>query len=117
MKRDTGDQAESLAVEHLLRAGYRILERNYHTRYSEIDIIAHKRGMLVFIEVRSRRGQMHGAPEETIDQRKIFKVLRAGLVYIAFNPQFKSYRIDAVCIVFDEENNVVRLDHYENISS
>jgi len=117
MRRKTGELAESIACEHLVRSGYHILARNYHTRYAEIDIVAFKKNMLVFVEVRSKHSEIHGTPEETINQRKMARVLRAGLVYIAFNPQFKRYRVDAVCIVFAGDESVRRLDHYENITS
>lgn len=60
-RRTLGSLGEDIAVEHLTAAGYRILERNYRTRYGEIDIIAADSGKLVFCEVKTRAaGSSHG---------------------------------------------------------
>ena len=62
--RDLGAGAgERLAAEHLVRRGYRILERNYRTRWGELDIVAFDGATLAFCEVKTRRlGGRHGQP-------------------------------------------------------
>ena len=50
-----GNYGETLACEHLEKNGYLVLERNFHSRHGEIDIIARKDEYLVFIEVKTRR--------------------------------------------------------------
>ncbi|MBP5618294.1 MAG: YraN family protein, partial [Clostridia bacterium] len=50
----TGERGEKLAARYLRRKGYRILERNFQTRFGEIDLIARKGDQLVFVEVKTR---------------------------------------------------------------
>ena len=52
-RRALGALGERLAAEHLERAGYRIVERNYRTRYGELDIVASGERCLVFCEVKT----------------------------------------------------------------
>ena len=51
---DLGKQGEELAIDHLLKSGFRIIERNYRFRKAEIDIIAQKEGLLIAVEVKTR---------------------------------------------------------------
>ena len=49
-------QGESIAAAHLEARGLRIIDRNYHVRYGEIDLIAEEGDTLVFVEIKARRG-------------------------------------------------------------
>jgi putative endonuclease len=81
-KSSLGRAAEQMAAEFLQASGYRIVCRNYRTRYAEIDIIARERGVLCFIEVRSRETGDFGTPEESITRRKRRGIERAALQYL-----------------------------------
>ena len=111
----TGKLGEKLASEYLKRKGYRILEQNYRTRYAEIDLVARKKDVLVFVEVRTKIGEQFGTPEETLNSRKLQKVKRNAFSYASRVKWNKLYRVDAVCIVLAEDHTVQRLAHYENI--
>jgi putative endonuclease len=77
-----GDRAERVAAEGLEAAGWRVLARNLHVGRSELDLLAVDPGppaRLVVVEVRWRRTRGFGAPEETVDWRKLAS-LRAGLL-------------------------------------
>lgn len=66
-----------MAVQYLTEAGYHILERNFRCRTGEIDIIAKDGAYLVFVEVKYRKTDRSGSPEEAVTlakQRKISKV-------------------------------------------
>ena len=118
MKRSlTGRRAEDEACRYLEGLGFALLERNHRTRWSEIDIIARKKDLILFVEVRSRTGETFGIPEESLNHRKINRLARAALWYIGRLGSSCRYRIDAVCVVFDPAGGVTRLDHYENITS
>lgn len=66
----TGSRVEQLAAEWLARSGLRIIERNYATRFGEIDIIALDRDCLVFVEVRYRRTQSYGGAVQSVTRSK-----------------------------------------------
>ena len=76
--RDIGRRAEDLAAAWLTQRGYVVLARNHATRRGEVDLICRAGGVLCFVEVRSRAGRGHGAPEETVDRRKALRVVAAA---------------------------------------
>jgi putative endonuclease len=74
-----GKEGEKAAVKFLKKRGYRIIEKNYHNKSGEIDIIGEQDQVLVFIEVKSRAGTEYGDPLEAVTpykQRKIGQVAR-----------------------------------------
>jgi len=111
----TGRLGEKLASEYLKRKGYRILEQNYRTRYAEIDLVARKKDVLVFVEVRTKIGEQFGTPEETLNWKKLQKIKRNAFSYASRVKWNKLYRIDAVCIVLEKDYTIQRVHHYENI--
>ncbi|MFH1678483.1 MAG: YraN family protein [Candidatus Omnitrophota bacterium] len=113
---ETGRRGESLAAEFLQNKGYRIIERNYRTRYAEIDLVAEYKDIIVFVEVRTKKNERFGSPEETINRAKVQKLIKNAKDYMAIKKYDKAYRIDAVCIVLDKSQSPKRLDHYENIT-
>lgn len=110
-----GKEGEEIAKRYLENHGYGIIDRNYRTRYSEIDFIAQKGSMIVFIEVRTRTGEQFGSPEETLRFKKKRKLFFNARSYMAFKKIRKPFRIDAVCIVFNPNQTLQRISHYENI--
>jgi putative endonuclease len=77
-----GQEGEDRAAQFLLRQGYRILERNYRTRSGEIDLIALHRGIVVFVEVKTRTNSAFGAPEQAVTPAKQRRMIKAALGYI-----------------------------------
>jgi putative endonuclease len=74
-----GRAAEEAASAALRRAGYRVLARNCRTPFGEIDIVAERRGSLVFVEVKARRpGGTAGTPEDALTRPKLRRVARAA---------------------------------------
>ncbi|MEK7542610.1 MAG: YraN family protein [Patescibacteria group bacterium] len=112
-----GRLGEKLAREYLQKKGYKILEQNYRTRYAEIDLVAKRKDVLVFVEVRTKVGEQFGTPEETLNFYKLKKVRQNAAAYAAHVRWDKLYRIDAVCIVLGENHALQRIAHYENIKS
>lgn len=111
-----GKEGERVAQEMLLNKGYKILEKNFQNKYGEIDIIAQKKEEIIFVEVRSKTGHKFGSPEDTISQKKKKQIKRNALAYMAFNNVPNPYRVDIICIVFDNMMEVIRKKHYENIT-
>jgi len=96
----TGQQGEQIAVDYLKKQAYQIVERNFKTRFGEIDIIARQNQVLVFIEVKARRTS--GQAEWQITPSKIKRVKNMAQVYlITHQPDYTDLRIDAICIDLD----------------
>ncbi len=81
--RAVGNQYEDLAVEYLQRAGYTIIERNFHCRQGEIDIIAKDGGYLCFVEVKYRTSDEFGDALEAVSPGKQIRISRTALYYLA----------------------------------
>jgi len=111
----TGKKGEEIAKEYLEKKGYKIVERNYKTKYAEIDLVAKQKNDLVFVEVRTKIGENFGSPEETIDRKKLRKLWGNATAYAARAKWQNSYRVDAICIVLKKDYSIERLNHYENI--
>ncbi len=110
-----GKEGELIAKGYLQNKGYKILEQNYKTRFAEIDLVAEFKKELVFVEVRTKIGESFGAPEDTINKQKLWKILQNAKAYSAFKNWQGPARIDAVCIVLKPDFSVSRLTHHENI--
>ncbi len=112
-----GRLGEQLATEHLIRRGCQILERNYRTRWGELDIVAYDGRALIFCEVKARRLTVPGRdPLESVHARKRSKVRKmAGswLVERTDRPYADDVRFDAIGVTFDSGGRLVRLEHLE----
>ena len=115
---EIGHLGEAIAKKYLRGKRYRVVEENYRTKYAEIDLVARdSKGILVFVEVKTRLTERFGAPEESINRDKLKKIIKNAQAYAARKRYRKEYRIDAICIVLDEKRRPSRIDHYENIAS
>lgn len=102
---EKGRRGEDLAVAFLLERGYRILQRNWRKKTGEIDIIADKDGILVFCEVKSRRGYSFGAGAEAVDARKQHRIIHTALLYLQyFRLVDRLCRFDVIEIDFSGPN-------------
>ena len=94
-----GHEGEHLAVRHLKRLGYRIICRNYRSPLGEIDIIARHRGVLVFVEVKSRSTETFGSPKLAVTSAKQRKLSQVAWHYLQqHNLTEASARFDVVTI-------------------
>lgn len=93
-----GAMGEALAVDHLNRAGLRILHRNWRCRYGELDIIACDRtGTVVFVEVKTRTGDGYGGLAHAVTPRKVRRLRRlAGLWLAGQDRRWAAIRIDVI---------------------
>lgn len=80
-KREIGSNYEQKAVSFLEQKGYLVIETNYRNRYGEIDIIADRDGLLVFVEVKYRYSNQYGDPLEAVDGWKQRRICRSALYY------------------------------------
>jgi len=94
-KIDIGKEGEKIAADYLKKNGYRIDELNYRCPIGEIDIIAHDRNDVVFVEVKSRKSDALGYPEEAVGNRKQRKMSQLALWYL------QEKKLDKTCARFD----------------
>ncbi len=114
-RRDLGDFGERVAKAHLEAKGYRVLATKFRVREGEIDIVAQHDGVLVFVEVKARRGPAMGSAVEAIDARKANRLLAASEVFAARHPELPpDRRIDLIAIDLDTSGRVVSLEHIES---
>jgi putative endonuclease len=112
-RKTLGRVGERLAAEHLERLGWEILARNHQTRQGEIDLIAVDGETLVFAEVKTCRVGRR-LPWDNLHERKRSQVRRLAGAWFAEQhprPHFRRIRCDAIGIVLDERDALVRLDH------
>lgn len=83
--RERGMQAESIACAYLESCGYKVLLRNFHARYGEIDIIARHEEYLVFIEVKQRTTNRFASGREAVTAKKQQALRMAAQLYLAEN--------------------------------
>ncbi|MDD5772846.1 MAG: YraN family protein [bacterium] len=111
--RQKGDYGEEEACNLLVREGYKILERNFHFKHQEIDIIALDKGTLVFIEVRGRKEGLC-SPEESIGWWKKKNIIRVAQFYLKkMNLNDFTCRFDVVSILY--KNDTVDIKKIELI--
>jgi putative endonuclease len=105
-----GRKSESLAVKHLKKRGYKILEQNYRTKMGEIDIIAKDKGVIVFVEVKARRSDRFGDPKWAVTYKKKQKISMAALQYLKVTKQSNvSARFDVVSINSSEKKSSIEV--------
>jgi len=103
LRKQRGDDAETLAVHELERAGYSIVDRNYRCRLGELDIVARDGNTLVFVEVRSRADDDRGSALATVTYRKQRQVAKVAKVYLAHRkPAFDECRFDVIGVTDGE---------------
>jgi putative endonuclease len=116
-RHDLGRTGESIAAEHLIRRGYRILERNYRTRWGELDIVAYDGAVLAFCEVKTRRLRPgEGNALEAIRWRKrsqIRKMAARWLIERTRRPYADTLRFDAIGVTFDRSGRLASIEHLE----
>lgn len=110
-RRQSGREAEYAAEMYLKNHGYEILDRNYYGDRCEIDLIARKGNIIVFVEVKSSASQI--APETQVNSVKIEHIARAATSYLAENEaENVDYRFDVIALTRKGENWKVK--HYED---
>ncbi len=113
-RKKLGNRGEKIAANFLRKQGYRIIEKNYHNRLGEIDIVAKEDESIVFVEVKTRRSTDFGLPEEALSYDKRRRLSKLALGYLAHRRiKDTNCRFDVVSILMD--NN--RANHIKLIKN
>jgi putative endonuclease len=114
-KRRLGQRGEDIAAAYLGEQGYEVLARNWRCPAGELDIVAREGETLTFVEVRTRRGDRYGTPEESITPAKQAKLVELAQTYLQENGLAdENWRIDVVAVEMDRRNRVKRLNLIRN---
>lgn len=112
--RNVGRVGEEVAVDLLIKKGFELILRNFSTRFGEIDIIMKDKGVLVFVEVKTKKGEKFGRPEEMFTRGKYERVKRMAIAYL--KGVEVSCRIDMVAVELDENNQPKSTRHYPGVT-
>ncbi len=88
-RKTLGDEGEERALLYLKQEGFSLVERNYRCRGGEVDLIVSKKGNLHFVEVKTRRNDHYGAPEEAVSYYKQRKLEIAAHHFLLTHPKWQ----------------------------
>jgi putative endonuclease len=113
-----GQRGEALAVDELTRRGYEVVDRNWHCRIGEVDVVARRGDAWVFFEVRTRRGRAFGTPEDSVTPGKMRRMTDVAQMYLAehsVNVHQVDWQIGVVAVEMDEAGYLLRVDVYDSL--
>ncbi len=118
VRKELGDWGERLAADYLRRQGYIIRETKFRCPVGEIDVVAERGQYLVFVEVRTKRGQAFGTPEESVTLSKAEKLVELAHTYLQTHDALPPFwRIDVVAVEFTSRGRLSRVELIENAVS
>lgn len=111
-----GKLGEQIASDHLASKGLHIIDRNFRTKYGEIDLIIKKDKKIIFVEVKTRIGDQKGKPYEAVTRSKYGHLKLAAELYVLKN-NLKEYKlsIHVVSIILASDLKVEKIDHFEDV--
>ena len=101
----TGNFGEELAANYLVSKGYAILHRNWRHSYYEIDIIATNNNIIHFVEVKTRRSDTFGYPEDDVSKKKMRFLMSSAEEFLYHNPHWKRIQFDILSITIHDNKN------------
>jgi putative endonuclease len=119
-RRRLGALGERLAAHHIAALGYEVLERNFRTRYGELDIVARDSRFLVFCEVKTRLGSGAAGPFgplASVGPRKRSQLRRMAGQWLHERRRgvgTREARFDVIGITLDPAGRVLALEHVED---
>lgn len=111
---DIGKAGENFAARYLRKNGYQILERNYRSRFGEIDMIAGKGEYIVFVEVKTRRPGAMVSPLESVTPSKQDKIRKTARFYLAAHHNDLQPRFDVACLTEAPGKHGFAIEYFEN---
>ncbi len=106
----TGREGEALAADFLRKQKYEVIGANYHCRFGELDLIAKKRELVIFVEVKLRKNDRFGAAADAVTAAKQHKLRQAALSWLASHDCDAPTRFDVIEIYTETG----RINHIEN---
>ncbi len=114
-KQVLGRWGEDVAADYLAAHGYTLLERNVHSAHGELDIVASKDSLLVFVEVKTRTSHIFAYPEDSVTRRKQAYLLSAAEAYLQAHPESgDSWQFDVIAVE-GTPGGKAEIEHFENV--
>ena len=110
---ETGIKGEQLAQNFLIKKGFTVLYTNWCSGKKEVDLIAKRDDVLIFVEVKTRASNAFGFPEEAINNKKIGYLKDAAAEFMDANPQYKKIQFDIISILM-ENDTIKEILHFED---
>ncbi len=110
--KNIGNKGEDLAALFLQKGGFNILYRNFYSKFGEIDIIAIKNKLLLFVEVKYRSNESRGKAEEMVSDYKKQRILRTAKYFLMKFPHYSEYNLRFDLIAISKNNGI---KHIKNI--
>lgn len=110
-----GHWGENLAANYLIQKKYEIVERNVHTPYGELDLVARQGDITVFVEVKTRTSERFGYPEDAVTPTKQAHLIAAAQSYLLNHPGLDGdWRVDVIAIQRSRSGKLPKINHFEN---
>ena len=110
----TGIWGEELAAAYLREKGYVILERDWHSKHRDIDIIAQQNDTIIFVEVKTRKSRDFADPVAAVDRKKQLNLMKAISSYLRSRHIDSTHRFDVITIVGKPGDNHPEIQHIED---
>lgn len=114
-KNENGRKGEDYAAKLLEEKGYTVIERNFHSRYGEVDIIAEKENVLAFVEVKTRSSNSWGSAAGAVTASKQHKLIKAAQYFLMTHNTEHILRFDVVALTTAPGSGfrVIKCEHFE----
>lgn len=114
-RQEVGQMGEDAAALHLVKRGYEVVARNYHSRFGEVDIIAKNEKYLVFVEVKTRTKGAEVQPKESVDALKQRRLVKTAMIYLSERGADLQPRFDVIEVWIERKiGAILALNHIEN---
>jgi len=113
-QKNLGKTGEDLAIDFLKSHNYSVIEKNFRSKFGEIDIIAEKKHCLYFIEVKTRSNLNFGEPYEAVNKRKIYHIKKVAQYYLLKN-KFEAYKLKVAVFSILIEGEKIKMKFWDNI--
>ena len=91
-----GDWGEKIALEHLLKNGYKFIKGGFRTRFGELDLIVRDDNFIVFVEVKLRKNANFALARESVDKSKQRKIIKTAGLWLVYNETSLQPRFDVI---------------------
>ena len=106
---NTGQKGEAIAEMYLTKLGYEILERNFRSRFGELDLVARYQDIIIFVEVKTRTTIRQGLPCEAVNREKQYRLRRMARYYLMTTGQSgEACRMDVIEIILQGNGTLIR---------
>lgn len=103
-----GEKGEEIAVKFLKKQGFKVVERNVHSRNGEIDIVAKKKKLFYFFEVKTGMAGSWFNPAENLTKEKLWKFSRS-VEYYCLKHRIKDYKIQGIIVLLPGSVEIIDL--------